>query len=51
MSKANESDESYEEDLLAESRIAGAINCMILKLMNYSGYVRRSAFEAKYAQI
>jgi hypothetical protein len=51
MSKANESEESYKEDLLAESRIAGAINCMILKLMNYSGYVRLSVFEDKYAQI
>lgn len=51
MSKANESEESHKEDLLAESRIAGAINCMILKLMNYSGYVRLSVFEDKYAQI
>jgi hypothetical protein len=51
MSKDNESEESYKEESLAESRIAGAINCMILKLMNYSGYVRLSAFEDKYGQI
>jgi hypothetical protein len=37
--------------MLAESRIAGAINCMILKLMNYSGYARLSVYEDKYAQI
>jgi hypothetical protein len=51
MSKDNQSEESIKEESLAESRIAGAINCMILKLMNYSGYVRLSAFEDKYGQI
>jgi hypothetical protein len=51
MSKGNESEESAREELFAESRFAGAINCMILKLMNYSGYVRLSVFEDKYGQI
>lgn len=42
MSEGDESEESIKETLLAESKIAGAINCMILKLMNYSGIVRLS---------
>jgi hypothetical protein len=51
MSKADEPDGSLKDDLVAESRIAGAINCMILKLMSYSGYVRLSAYEDEYGQI
>jgi hypothetical protein len=51
MSKSNKSDDLANEELFAESRIAGAINCMILKLMKYSGYVNFSVFEDVYAQI
>jgi len=51
MSKADEADGALKDDLLAESRIAGAINCMILKLMSYSGYIRLSAYEDEYGQI
>jgi hypothetical protein len=54
MAKEDKSEDSIKDELIAESRIAGAINCMILKLMNYSGYVRISAYEGdsgKYAQI
>jgi hypothetical protein len=51
MSKGEQSEEGIKDELVAESRIAGAINCMILKLMNYSGYVRLSVYEDKYGQI
>ena len=51
MSKGDESEESIKDSLLAESSIAGAVNCMILKLMDYSGYARLSTYEEKYAQI
>jgi len=51
ISKGDESEESMKDDWIAESRIAGAINCMILKLMNYSGYARLSAYEDTYGQI
>jgi len=51
MSKGDQSEDSVKEELIAESRIAGAINCMILRLMGYSGYVRQSVYEDKYTQI
>jgi hypothetical protein len=51
MSKGDESEESNRATLLAESRIGGAINCMILKLMNYAGCVSISSYEDKYAEI
>jgi hypothetical protein len=51
MSQNNDSDPSVQEDLLAESKLAGAINCMILKLMNYAGPVRLSTYEDKYTRI
>jgi hypothetical protein len=51
MSGGDESEESVKETLLAESKIAGAINCMILKLLNYSGIVQLSTYEDKYTQI
>lgn len=51
MSGGAESEDSIKEELYAESRIAGAINCFILKLMGYSGYVRMSTYEDKYGQI
>jgi len=51
MAKEDKSEDSIKDEFIAESRIAGAINCMILKLMNYSGYVRLSVYEDKYGQI
>ncbi len=51
MAKEDKCEESIKDELIAESRISGAINCMILKLMNYSGYVRLSAYDDKYGQI
>jgi hypothetical protein len=51
MAKADESEQAVKRDMAAESNIAGAINCMVLKLMGYSGYVQRSAFENKYVEI
>jgi len=51
MAKEDKSEDSIKDELIAESRIAGAINCMILRLMNYSGYVRLSVYEDKYGQI
>ena len=51
MAKTDASEESVKGELIAESQIAGAINCLILKLMDYSGYLRLSAFEDKYGQI
>jgi hypothetical protein len=51
LSDEDESEASTKDQLLAESRIAGAINCMILKLMGYSGFTRLSAFEDEYGQI
>jgi hypothetical protein len=51
MANGSESEGSIIEETVAESRIAGAINCMILKLMKYSGYVQLSAYEEKYGQI
>jgi hypothetical protein len=47
----NKSNDSAEEDTLVESKIAGAINCVVLKLMGYAGPVRFSAFEDKYGRI
>lgn len=51
MSGGVESEESIKEEVLAVSRIAAAINCLVLKLMGYSGYVRMSTYEDKYGQI
>lgn len=51
MSKGNGSEDSAQEELFAESQIAGTINCMILKLMDYSGFAIFSAYEEKYAKI
>jgi len=45
------SEDDLKEISLAESRIAGAINILLLKLFGYSGYIRHSAFEDGYRQI
>lgn len=51
MAESDDSEASVKQNMVAESNIAGSINCMVLKLMGYSGWVQRSAFEGKYAEI
>jgi hypothetical protein len=51
LSDEDESEASTKDQLRAESKIAGAINCLTLKLMGYSGFARLSAFEDEYGQI
>ncbi|MHB9008007.1 MAG: hypothetical protein ACYDC1_13860, partial [Limisphaerales bacterium] len=51
MAKEDKSEDSIKDEVIAESRIAGALNCMVLRLMNYSGYVRHSVYEDKYGKI
>lgn len=45
----HESDQT--DELLVESRLAGAINILVLKLMGYSGITLVSAFEDNYRKI
>ena len=47
----NRSEDEVKEIRIAESRIAGAINILSLKLFGYSGYMRHSTFEDGYRQI
>jgi len=51
MSGGGDSEQSIKDEIVAESKIAGAINCMVLKLMGYSGYVRVSTVGDEYIQI
>ncbi len=51
ISKTDDSEESLKETLQAESRIAGAVNCLILRLMGYSGTVKSSSYEDQYMLI
>jgi hypothetical protein len=51
ITRNDESEEGLRDDLIAESRIAGAINCLVLKLIGYTGLARRSAYEENYVQI
>jgi hypothetical protein len=48
---ATRTEDDLREISLAESRVAGAINILLLKLFGYSGYMRHSAFEDGYRQI
>lgn len=48
---AARTEDDWRKITLAESRIAGAISILLLKLCGYSGYVRHSAFEDGYRQI
>jgi len=48
---ATRTEDDLKEISLAESRIAGAVNILLLKLFGYSGYIRHSAFEDGYRQI
>ena len=43
--------DEYEKDIEVETKIAGMINVIILKLMGYSGLARVSTYDDKYQQI
>jgi hypothetical protein len=47
----NRPEEDYREDLIVCSRVAGAINVLLLRLMGYTGEVRWSAFGDDYDQM
>jgi hypothetical protein len=49
--RADQQDDEIKAATVNESRIAGMINIVVLKLMGYSGWVNTSAFEDKYRQI
>lgn len=51
IAKRGYSPESFEEEVLAASRIVGAINCIILRLMNYDGPFRISELPEEYAKM
>jgi hypothetical protein len=48
---ATRTEDDLKESTFAESRIAGAINILLLKLFGYSGPVSESALEDKYKKI
>lgn len=49
--RANLTETELKDLMLAESRIAGGINILVLKLMGYSGRMSASAFEEKYREV
>lgn len=51
MASGEESEENVKSNMMARSRLAGAINAIVLRLVGYSGPVRLSAFEDKYGRI
>ncbi len=51
MASGDDSEENVKNNMMARSRLAGAINCIVLRLIGYSGPVRLSAFEDKYGRI
>ncbi len=51
MKRAERTEEQLKESVTNESRIAGAINVILLKLFGYSGLMRASAFEEKYRKV
>jgi hypothetical protein len=48
---AEMSEDELKASIINESRIAGAINILLLKLFGYSGHMRYSTFEDEYRQI
>jgi len=46
--RAHRTEDHWKELSLNESRIAGAINILLLKLFGYSGLMKTSAFEESY---
>lgn len=51
MASGDDSEENVKNNMMARSRLAGAINCIVLRLIGYSGPVRLSAFEDEYGRI
>jgi len=49
--RAEISEDEHKASVLDESRIAGAINILLLKLFGYSGHMRYSTFEDGYRQV
>jgi hypothetical protein len=49
--RSNASEDEIKKSTINESRIAGAINMLLLKLIGYSGWMRSSTFEDKYREI
>ncbi|MGD0351587.1 MAG: hypothetical protein ABSB84_14925 [Verrucomicrobiota bacterium] len=49
--RADISEDELKEATINESRIAGAINILLLKLFGYSGWMRSSTFEDRYREI
>ena len=49
--RSNQSEDDRKKLLLDESRIAGVINLLLLKLFGYSGKMSISVFEDKYRQV
>ena len=49
--RADQSEEEFRDSVLNESRVAGAINVIVLKLIGYSGLMKFSAFESGYRRI
>ena len=49
--RSNQSEDERKRFMLDESKIAGAINLLLLKLFGYSGKMSISVFEDKYRQV
>jgi hypothetical protein len=49
--RTGQSEADLKSSMLAESRIAGALNILVLKLIGYSGPMSASAFEEEYRQV
>lgn len=49
--RAERSEEHFKQSAINESRIAGAINVILLKLFGYAGVMRASVFEDQYRTI
>ena len=47
----DQTEDELKDLMLAESRIAGALNFLLLKLFGYSGQMSASAFEEKYRKV
>jgi hypothetical protein len=50
-SRSGLTEDQIKESILNESRIAGGINILLLKLFGYNGVMRTSVFEEKYRQV
>jgi hypothetical protein len=49
--RASESEAELKDSMLNQSRIAGAINILVLRLIGYSGPMQSSAFEGAYKRV